>query len=77
MVIRFGGASTKRNCESIKLRIYSDGRIVGVCVCVRVRVCRFARVLMAETENAEIRVCVCACVCASCRTCFHGRNGKR
>ena len=36
MVIRFGGTSPKWNGESIKLRIYSDGRIVGVCVCVLV-----------------------------------------
>ena len=30
----------------------------SVCVCVCVCVRRFARVLMAETENAEIRVCL-------------------
>ena len=28
---------TIEKCESIKLRIYGDGRIVGVCVCMCVR----------------------------------------
>ena len=40
--------------EPIKLCIYSDGRIVSVCVCV----CRFAQFLMAEAAHSEIRVFV-------------------
>ena len=41
----------QHNLESIKLRIYSDGRIL---VCVR----RLGPVFRAGEENVEIRVCV-------------------
>ena len=49
--------------ESIKVCIYSDGRIVGVCVCV----CRLVPVFRAGAKNLEIRVSVCVCVCVCVR----------